>query len=383
MIYKDFQGEQLSHLGMGLMRLPVIDGDDARIDEQAAFEMVDYAYHHGVNYFDTAWGYHGGNSELVAGRALARYPRDSFNLTSKFPGYDISNFGKHEEIFERQLAKLQVDHLDFYLIHNLCELNVEQYLDDDRFGTVSYFVEQKKAGRIRHLGFSSHAGFDAFKRYLDKFGDVMEFCQLQLNYMDWNFQDAKRKVDYLNELGIPVWVMEPLRGGHLCSFAEEDAATLAALRPEASAIEWAFRFLQSVPGVAVVLTGASSLEQLKQNVAMFDEDKPLSADEMEAILSVGRKLGSAGTLACTSCHYCVSHCPQELDIPYLISLYNEHISKGDEGGFIAPMALGVLPVEKHPSACIGCQSCEAVCPQQLPIAEAFARFAELLAKPAW
>ena len=382
MIYKDYQSEQLSFLGMGLMRLPVIDGDDTRIDEVATVEMIDYAYQHGVNYFDTAWGYHGGNSEWVAGRALARYPRETFNLTSKFPGYDVSNFGKHEEIFEQQLAKLQVDYLDFYLIHNVCELNIEQYLDDETYGTVSYFVEQKKAGRIRHLGFSSHAEFDTFERFLDAYGDVMEFCQLQLNYMDWDFQDAKRKVAYLNELGIPVWVMEPLRGGHLCAFEEDDAAALAALRPEADAIEWAFRFLQSVPGVTLVLTGASSLEQLKRNIALFEEEAPLSADEMEAILSVGRALGSKFTLPCTSCRYCTSHCPQGLDIPYLIALYNEHASK-PEGGFIAPMALGAMPLEKHPNACIGCQSCEAVCPQQLPIADTFARFSEMLEQSAW
>ncbi len=377
MIYKDFGGQKLSQLGMGLMRLPVVDGDDTRIDEQATFEMVDYAYNHGVNYFDTAWGYHGGNSELVAGRALARYPRESFNLASKFPGYDVGNFGKHEEIFAKQLEKLQVDYLDFYLIHNVCESNIEQYLDDEKYGTVSYFSQQKEAGRIRHLGFSCHGSFEAFKRFLDKYADVMEFCQIQLNYMDWDFQEAKRKVEYLNELGIAVWVMEPLRGGHLCSFEDDDATALAALRPQVDAVEWAFRFLQSVKGVTVVLTGASTLDQLQQNVAIFAENKPLSADEWDALVGIGRKLAARGALACTACHYCTSHCPMELDIPYLISLYNEHVSK-PEGGFIAPMALAVVPAEKHPSACIGCQSCEAVCPQQLPIAETFRTFAEML-----
>ena len=154
MQYFDFHGEKLSALGFGAMRLPVIGGDDNRIDEPAALDMVQYAHDHGVNYFDTAWGYHGGNSERVMGRALARFPRDSFFLADKFPGYDTSNFGKHEAIFEEQLARCGVGHFDFYLLHNVCELNIEQYLDDERYGTVSYFAEQARAGRAVLL--SSH-----------------------------------------------------------------------------------------------------------------------------------------------------------------------------------------------------------------------------------
>lgn len=192
MQYRDFQDEKLSLYAMGCMRLPVIDGDDNAIDEPAAAAMVDYALEHGVNYFDTAWGYHGGNSELVVGRALARHPRDSFNLADKFPGYDLANFGKVEEIFEKQLEKCQVDHFDFYLAHNVCELNIDAYLDDAKHGTISYLLEQKKAGRIRHLGFSVHGGMDVLKRFLDAYGEHMEFCQVQLNYLDWGFQDARK-----------------------------------------------------------------------------------------------------------------------------------------------------------------------------------------------
>lgn len=377
MIYRDFQGEKLSNLGFGLMRLPVVDGNDEVIDEPAAAEMIDYAYNHGVNYFDTAWGYHGGNSQLVAGRALSRYPRESYYVTNKFPGYDVFNFGKHEEIFEKQLEALQTDYIDFYLIHNVCEVNIEQYLDTDTFGTVEYFIRQKEAGRIKHLGFSVHGNYDTFERFLGKYADAMEFCQIQLNYMDYGFQEANRKVARLGELNIPIWVMEPLRGGQLATFEEQDAPALKALRPEASAVEWAYRFLQSVPGVTVVLTGASTLEQLKQNVELFDADKPLNDAEMEAILAVGHRLATDGKLPCTKCHYCTSHCPKGLDIPYLISLYNEHISR--EGmRFMAPFAISAMPEDKRPSACIGCRSCEAVCPQSLPIADTFAEFTEML-----
>ena len=216
MVYRDFQDLKLSALGMGAMRLPVIDGDDARIDEAAAEQMVAYAMEHGVNYYDTAWGYHNGNSELVMGKALSKYPRDKFYLATKFPGYDLSNMPKVKEIFEKQLEKCQVEYFDFYLFHNVCEMNIDAYLDE-KYGIFEYLMEQKKNGRIRHLGFSAHGSYDVMKRFLDAYGEHMEFCQIQLNYIDWTFQDAKAKVELLKEHNIPVWVMEPLRGGKLAT----------------------------------------------------------------------------------------------------------------------------------------------------------------------
>ena len=169
MIYRGFQELRLSALGMGAMRLPVLDGDDDRIDEGQTFRMVDAAMAGGVNYYDTAWGYHDGHSELVLGRALARYPRDSFCLADKFPGYDLSNFGKAEEIFEEQLVKCRVDHFDFYLFHNVCELNIEHYLDP-KYGIYDYLMEQKRNGRIRHLGFSAHGDIDCMTKFLEAYG---------------------------------------------------------------------------------------------------------------------------------------------------------------------------------------------------------------------
>ena len=193
MIYRDFQDLKLSALGMGCMRLPVIDGDDARVDEDAAAEMVDYAMANGVNYYDTAWGYHSGNSELVLGRALARHPRDSFYIADKFPGYDLSNMPKVQEIFEAQLKKCQVDHFDFYLFHNVCEMNIDAYLDP-RYGIHDYLMEQKRNGRIRHLGFSCHGNLPVLKRFLEAYGKDMEFCQLQLNYIDWTSRTGGRRL---------------------------------------------------------------------------------------------------------------------------------------------------------------------------------------------
>ncbi|MBQ9041545.1 MAG: aldo/keto reductase [Eggerthellaceae bacterium] len=377
MQYFDFQDIKLSALGFGAMRLPVIDGNDNDVDEAAALDMVQYAYDHGINYFDTAWGYHGGNSERVLGRALARYPRESFYLATKFPGYDTSNFGKHESIFATQLERCGVDYFDFYLMHNVCELNIEQYLNDEKFGTLSFYREQKAAGRIKHLGFSAHGNFDTFKRFMDAYGDDIEFCQIQLNYMDWEFQDARKKVEYLRERGIAIMVMEPLRGGILISLDDEDMAPLRELRPNAGAVEWAFSFVRGVEGVGTILSGMSNMEQLQQNVALFEEADVLNDQERDALLAIGRKLAGAKGVPCTKCHYCVSHCPMDLDIPRLLELYNEHLSR-PSFAFIAPMALGAMPPEKHPSACIGCGSCSAVCPQQIDIPEALADFARLM-----
>lgn len=371
MMYRDFQDVKLSTLGMGAMRLPVVDGDDSKIDEAAAFAMVDEAMARGVNYYDTAWGYHNGNSELVMGKALARHPREKFYLATKFPGYDLSNMGKVEEIFEKQLEKCQVEYFDFYLFHNVCEMNIDAYLDP-KYGTYDYLLAQKKNGRIRHLGFSAHGDYDGMKRFLEAYGKDMEFCQIQLNYLDWDFQDAKRKVELLDQWNIPVWVMEPLRGGKLASLAPEDEAKLKALRPDEGIPAWAFRYLQSIPSVVVTLSGMSNMEQMKENIATFETDKPLNETELETLHAIAQGMVKKIVLPCTACHYCTSHCPQGLDIPNLLSLYNEHCFT--QGGFIAPMALSAIPADKQPSACIGCRSCEAVCPQGIKISEAMADF---------
>lgn len=376
MIYKQFQDLKLSMLGMGSMRLPVIDGDDSKIDEAAAAKMVDLAMAQGVNYYDTAWGYHDGNSELVMGRALSRYPRESFYLATKFPGYDLSNMDKVEEIFEKQLEKCGVEFFDFYLVHNVCEMNINEYLDE-KYGIYDYLVKQKENGRIRHLGFSAHGSIEVMRRFLERYGKAMEFCQIQLNWLDWEFQDAKGKLELLKEYKLPVWVMEPLRGGQLASLSEAAAGKLKALRPDEGVPAWAFRFLQSIPEVVVILSGMSNEEQMLDNIHTFEADKSLNEQEMTTLLGIADDMLKQSNLPCTACHYCVSHCPKGLDIPELLKLYNEHVFTG--GGFLAPMALGALPEEKQPSACVGCRSCEAVCPQQIKISEALADFRSKLA----
>ena len=375
MIYKPFQDLKLSALGFGAMRLPTVNGNDPDIDEKAAAELVDYAMKNGVNYYDTAWGYHSGNSEIVMGKILKNYPREKFYLASKFPGYDLSNMTKVKEIFEKQLEKCQVEYFDFYLFHNVCEMNINEYLDP-QYGIYDFLTEQKRNGRIKHLGFSAHGSYDVMKRFLDAYGKDMEFCQIQLNWLDWTFQGAKEKAELLKDYNIPVWVMEPVRGGKLAKLAERDEAALTALRPDEKIPAWAFRFIQSVPEVVVTLSGMSNFDQVKDNIKTFEEDKPLNEKEMAEILSIADKIAKKTSLPCTECRYCTSHCPQGLDIPELIKLYNEHCLTG--GGFIAPMALMAVPDDKKPSSCVGCRSCEAVCPQQIKISEAMSDFTKKL-----
>lgn len=375
MIYKAFQDMQLSGLGLGMMRLPVVGGEDGTVDEAAAAEMIDFAYQNGINYFDTAWGYHDGNSELAAGKYLSRYPRESYYLATKFPGYDLSNMDKVEEIFEKQLEKCRTPYFDFYLFHNVYEGNIDAYLDP-KYGILEYLLKQKENGRIRHLGFSAHGSVEVIRRFLDACGAHMEFCQLQLNYMDWHFQNAQEKAALIQKAGIPIWVMEPLRGGRLAKASEEMTAAMRAMRPKETAVGWAFRFLQSIPGVTMVLSGMSDLKQLKDNIATFETDEPLSGEEFDALVKQADEETQKGGLPCTACHYCTSHCPKKLPIPDLIALYNEHKITG--GGFIAPMAVGSMPEEKRPASCIGCRGCERVCPQQIRISEMMKEFSSMI-----
>lgn len=375
MIYRDYQDIKLSGLGLGMMRLPVVNGDDGVVDEAAAAEMIDFAYKNGINYFDTAWGYHNGNSELTAGKYLSKYPRDSYFLATKFPGYDNSNMPKVKEIFEEQLKKCQTDYFDFYLFHNIYEGNIDDYLNPE-FGILDYLLQQKKNGRIRHLGFSAHGSVEVIQHFLDAYGERMEFCQLQLNYMDWHFQNAKEKAELVQKAGIPIWVMEPLRGGKLASVSEHMERELHAMRPEEQVPAWAFRFLQSIPGVTMVLSGMSDMEQLKENIAVWQEDKPLTKEEFDRLIELMDEETKKAGLPCTACHYCTSHCPKELPIPELISLYNEHKITG--GGFLAPMAVGSMPEEKRPASCVGCKSCEQVCPQQIKISEMMTDFTNMI-----
>lgn len=378
MIYKKFHELELSNLGLGNMRLPLIEGGKITdIDQDKVDEMVDYAMENGINYYDTAWGYHNGQSEIALGKALKKHPRDQFYIADKFPGYDLRNMDKIEEIFEKQLEKCQVEYFDFYLVHNVCEKNIDEYLNPIH-GIKEYLLKQKEDGRIKHLGFSVHGNFDTMMRFMDVYGEYMEFCQIQLNYIDWEFQDAKLKVEYLASKGIPVWVMEPVRGGALVHLEEKYETKLKNLRPDEEIVAWAFRYLQSIDNVTMILSGMSNMEQLKANIETFETRKVLTDKEKETLDEVSVAMVNAKILPCTACKYCMEKCPKELEIPNLLKLYNEHKFTG--GGFLAPFAINAMPEEKRPSACVGCKSCEAVCPQNIEIAQTLKELDDMVAK---
>ena len=377
MIYNDFCGKKLSALGMGCMRLPCLDGDNTKIDMEQTARMVAYALENGINYFDTAWMYHGGKSESAMGEVLSAYPRESYYLASKFPGFKLDVMSKVSETFETQLERCKTDYFDFYLFHNLCEKNLEWYLDP-KFGLFDYLSEQKRKGRIKHLGFSTHGSLNTIRRFLSVYGKYMEFCQLQINWLDWDFQNAREKVALVASYGIPVWVMEPVRGGKLVELSAEHEARLRALRPEATAAEWAFRFIQSLPEVVVTLSGMSNFEQLRENVDTYAKSLPLSQTEMDTLLDIASQIAAKTALPCTACKYCVEGCPAQLDIPRLIEIYNKHAYSDAE--FVASQAQEELGDVTPPSACIGCRACEDACPQSIKISEMMSDFSTRLAK---
>ncbi len=372
MIYKEFKGKQLSALGMGCMRLPT-KGTDSDIDEKKTAEMVEFAINNGINYFDTAYGYHSGKSEPVMGRILSKYPRESYYLATKFPGYSKQNMGKADEIFEDQLKRLKTDYFDFYLVHTVCESNIDDYLNREEYGDVDYLIKMKEEGKIKHLGFSTHGNLDTLRRFLEAYGKDMEFCQIQLNYLDWYGQNAKAQVETVREYNIPVWVMEPVRGGKLASIDEKYEAMLRALRPEEKIPAWAFRFIQSIPDVVVTLSGMSNYDQLKENIETYGEDKPLNSAEWNTVLKIADMINERKALPCTSCRYCTEYCPKKIDIPNVLGLYNKHCF--GEDGYDASKDIEAVDEGKRPSDCIGCKACEKVCPQKIAISGAMSDFA--------
>ena len=376
MLYRDFQDQKLSLLGFGAMRLPQLA--DGTIDEDQVRQMTRLAIDHGVNYFDTAWPYHGGQSERVMGRVLKDYPRESFFLATKYPGHQIAEKYDPAEIFEKQLEKCGVEYFDFYLLHNVNENSIRTYLDP-QWGILEYFREQKRLGRIRHLGFSTHGSVQMMEQFLDVCGADMEFCQIQLNYLDWTLQDAKGKYELLTSRGIPVWVMEPVRGGKLANLGEEDAAALKAKRPEESVPAWCFRFLQELPNVTMILSGMSNLAQMEDNLKTFSAPAPLSAEEQALLQTIAEKLKNA--VPCTACRYCCDGCPAKLDIPLLLSIYND--LRCDAGGsVIATMRVEAL--EHQPAECVNCGQCTAACPQNIDVPAALADLAgRIAALPSW
>jgi len=368
--------ENIKRFGFGCMRYPTNADESINIAEVE--KMIDYAMENGVNYFDTAYVYHAGKSETVLGEALKKYPRESFMIANKYPGHQIADSYDPEAIFLEQLERCQVDYFDYYLLHNVNENSISVY-KDEKWGILDYFKKQKEFGKIKHLGFSCHCSVEFLKEFLDYCGDSMEFCQIQLNYLDWTLQDAKEKYDLLTERNIPVFVMEPLRGGKLASLPDEAFTKLNALRKSVTPVEWAFRFLLDLPNVKMILSGMSTFSQLKENVEVFKEDKPLTEDENNALLDVAETLKDS--VPCTGCGYCLKDCPKGLNIPFFISIYNELKL---QRAITTRMRLDVFPEEKQPTACISCGLCAKNCPQKINVPDEISKLNDILnSMPTW
>ena len=351
--------EEISLLGFGCMRLPRICEEKQEIDEKRALEMFDYAHEHGVNYFDTAYPYHEGLSEPFVGKALKRYPRESFHLASKMPPWMLKSESDVERIFEDQLKRCQVDYFDFYLVHNICREHLEIV---EKFHVYEFLKKKKEEGKIRRLGFSFHDKPALLRQVTDRY--EWDFAQIQLNYLDWELQDAKTQYEILKSHQIPVVVMEPVRGGSLAGLSEPAAEVLKKENPELSTASWAVRFAASLPGVMTVLSGMSDLAQVQDNVKTMTDFKPLTQREREVLTEALDIYRSSGTIPCTGCRYCMD-CPDGVDIPKVFAIYNQYRIDHNENSFRS--TYGYLEEEKQAQHCVRCGKCMEHCPQHIQI----------------
>ena len=362
-------------LGFGLMRLPETDGV---IDIEHVKRMVDLYMDAGLNYFDTAYVYHGGKSEVAAREAIVkRYPRDSFYLTTKMPIWSVNKEEDLDKIFDEQRTRAGVEYFDLYLLHSVEDSNYEKY---EKFDVFTWALNKKAAGQIKHMGFSYHGSPELLTQILDKHPEV-EFVQIQLNYADWTNPVVRsgELYDILAKREIPIIVMEPVKGGSLAQLKPELEAMYKAKRPDSSIASWALRFVGSLPGVMTILSGMSSEDQMKDNISTFTGFEPLTDEERAVVDEVTKIMLDTPTIACTSCRYCTDGCPMNISIPDIFRTVNTIRLYGD--GF-RPHAFYNGLVETHGRAgdCISCGQCESVCPQHLPIIDLLAEASGILDK---
>ena len=364
MIYKQFQDLQLSRLGMGNMRLPVNQG---RIDRKKAQEIIDYAMEQGINYYDTAYVYHSGESEPFLGEALSKYPRDSYYLATKF--YVMAK-PDIEQVFEEQLCKLRTDYIDFYLVHSL---NRNHYKKVKDFHCVEFLQEMKRQGKIKHLGFSFHDTYQVFTQILNDYD--WDFVQIQLNYLDWQNQGAEQLYRELEKRNLPVMVMEPVRGGYLATLDEQRAKPFLEMEPNRSIASWAVRWVASLPQVAVVLSGMSDEQQLEDNVATMTNFEPMNEQELQAVAKVVEEIRKVNEIPCTGCRYCMD-CPMGVDIPEIFAIYSRYKIFEKEKSFVDDYK-AVVEHGNGAEHCVRCMACTTKCPQMIAIPDKLEMIAKL------
>ena len=366
MQYKDFKGNQISTLGFGILRMPAANGDPDVIDRVEGQKLIDRAFELGINYFDTAHIYQKTDSERFLGETLKKYPRDSYFLATKFYGSRTRDI---RETFFQQLERLQTDYVDFYLLHSLDEETFPLYTDPE-LDYLGFLRQMRAEGRIRYLGFSTHAAPELLEKFLS-YDDGFDMALMQLNYIDWDLLDAKGQYEILTRHNIPVWVMEPLKGGRLATLNEAACAILKEAAPERSIPSWGFRYVMGLPNVQTVLSGMGSLAMVEDNTSTFHEHKALGEEEL-AILGKARAafIDDLG-VPCSGCRYCCDNCSEGLNIPLLIQAYNEKRISGKT------WRVNGLEQAKGPENCIGCGACMEHCPQRINIPEVIAKLKEM------
>ena len=363
---KKFKNLDISVIGFGLMRLPQKNGEP---DIAATQEMVDYAMEHGINYYDTAWFYHGGKSELAAGEVLKKYPRNSYYLADKMPLRILKDKSEVIPTFEEQLKKCQTDYFDFYLAHNI---NKREWKTLKDCNVYEQLTQKKNEGKIKYLGFSIHDTPELLEEVIETY--KWDFVQLPINTVDWKAVNAKKQYEIATKAGLPVVVMNPLKGGQLSTLSENAVELLKKENPDASPSSWSLRYSATLPNVFTVLSGMSEMEHVTDNVKTFTNFKPLNQKEQDLLANAIAVYNSSGAISCTYCQYCTG-CPVEIDIPKNFLIYNQYKATERKDRFV--IAYEAIKEEHRADKCINCGICKNKCPQKLDIPALLKDVAEL------